>query len=90
MQNIVVIGLALDIIGVLVLVVGSDKAFMLILKNLGRVVSSDWEEIIQRSKKRLRWVTVIYRRIKVRDHSSRKPGIGHLIRTRPVLQRKVH
>ena len=32
----------------------------------------------------------LYRRIKVRDHSSGKPGIGHLIRTRPVLQRKVH
>ena len=32
----------------------------------------------------------LYRRIKVRDHSSGKPGIGHPIRTRLVLQRKVH
>ena len=32
---------------------------MLTLKNLGRVVSSDWEEIIIVAKKRLRWVTII-------------------------------
>ena len=32
----------------------------------------------------------LYRRIKVRDHSSGKPRIGHPIRTRLVLQRKVH
>ena len=55
--GLIVFGLVLDIVGVVILTVYSDKTFVWILQQMNKFVDNDWNEIIDKSKKQLRKVT---------------------------------
>ena len=57
--GIIILGLILDIIGVIILTVYSDKTFIWILKQMNRIVDEDWNKVIEQGKKEVRKTTGI-------------------------------
>ena len=58
-SELIVFGLILDIAGVVVLVVFSDRTIVWTLSKLGRVAPNNFKEIIGEAKERVRRVTII-------------------------------
>ena len=58
-SELIVFGLILDIVGVVVLVVFTDRAIVWTLGKLGRVASSNFEEIIEKTKEKVRQSTIV-------------------------------
>ena len=58
-SELIVFGLILDIAGVVVLVVFSDRTIVWTLSKLGRVAPKNFDEIIGEAKERVRRVTII-------------------------------
>ena len=56
--ELIVFGLILDIVGVIVLVVFTDRAIVWTLGKLGRAVSSNFEEIVEKTKEKVRQSTI--------------------------------
>ena len=57
--ELIVCGLVLDIVGVVVLVVYSDRTIIWTLGKLGLALPQNWAEIIGKAKERVRRVTII-------------------------------